>query len=39
VLIGHSQGSGVLTELIKHEIEGKPVQNQLVSAILMGTRL
>lgn len=39
VLIGHSQGSGVLAELIKHEIEGKPVQKKLVSAILMGTRL
>lgn len=39
VLIGHSQGSGVLVELIKHEIEGKPVQKKLVSAILMGTRL
>jgi DUF3089 family protein len=39
VLIGHSQGSGVLTQLIKNEIEGKPVQKKLVSAILMGTRL
>lgn len=39
VLIGHSQGSGVLTQLIKHEIDGKPIQKQLVSAILMGTRL
>jgi len=39
VLIGHSQGSGVLTELIKNEIDGKPVQHRLVSAILMGTRL
>jgi hypothetical protein len=39
VLIGHSQGSGVLTELIKREIDGKPVQKQLVSAILMGTVL
>jgi len=39
VLIGHSQGSGVLTELIKNEIEGKPAQHKLVSAILMGTRL
>jgi hypothetical protein len=39
VLIGHSQGSGVLTQLIKNEIDGKPVQKQLVSAILMGTRL
>jgi DUF3089 family protein len=39
VLIGHSQGSSVLIPLIKNEIEGKPVQKQLVSAILMGTRL
>jgi hypothetical protein len=39
VLIGHSQGSGVLTNLIKNEIDGKPVQAKLVSAILMGTRL
>jgi len=39
VLIGHSQGSGVLTQLIKNEIDGKPVQKKLVSAILMGTRL
>src|SRR6185436_17696314 len=39
VLIGHSQGSGVLTQLIKNEIDGKPIQKQLVSAILMGTRL
>jgi hypothetical protein len=39
VLIGHSQGSGVLTALIKNEIDGKPVQKQIVSAILGGTRL
>jgi hypothetical protein len=39
VLIGHSQGSIVLGELIKHEIEGKPVQSKLVSAILMGSRI
>jgi hypothetical protein len=39
VLIGHSQGSGVLLQLIKNEIDGKPVQHRLVSAILMGTRL
>jgi len=39
VLIGHSQGSSVLIPLIKNEIEGKPVQQQLLSAILMGTRL
>jgi hypothetical protein len=39
VLVGHSQGSGVLTALIKNEIDGKPEQAQLVSAILMGTVL
>jgi hypothetical protein len=39
VLIGHSQGSGVLTQVIHNEIDGKPVQAKLISAILMGTRL
>ncbi len=39
VLIGHSQGSGVLTELIKKEIDGKPVQSRIVSALLLGTSL
>jgi hypothetical protein len=39
VLIGHSQGSGVLAELIRDEIDDKPVQDRLVSAILMGTSL
>ena len=39
VLIGHSQGSGVLTQLIAKEIDGKPVQGKIISAILMGTRL
>lgn len=39
VLVGHSQGSGVLTQLIKNEIDGKPEQTKLVSAILMGARL
>jgi hypothetical protein len=39
VLIGHSQGSGVLTRLLAAEIDGKPVQKQLVSALLLGTRL
>lgn len=39
VLIGHSQGSGVLTQLIAREIDGKPVQKQLISAILMGSNL
>lgn len=39
VLVGHSQGSGVLTQLIKNEIDGKPVQARMLSAILMGTSL
>ena len=36
VLIGHSQGSYVLTALIAQEIDGQPVQDRLVSAILVG---
>ncbi|MGH9802157.1 MAG: DUF3089 domain-containing protein [Blastocatellia bacterium] len=39
VLIGHSQGSGVLTQLIKNEIDGKPVQDRIVSALLLGTNV
>ena len=39
VLVGHSQGSFVLAELIRQEIDGKPVQSRLVSAILMGATL
>jgi hypothetical protein len=39
VLIGHSQGSSVLTALIKNEIDGKPVQSRIISALLLGTSL
>jgi hypothetical protein len=39
VLVGHSQGSGMLMRLIAEEIDGKPVQQRLVSAILMGDDL
>jgi len=39
VLIGHSQGSFILAELIRQEIDGKPVQARMVSAILLGTTL
>ncbi|HEX4949223.1 MAG TPA: DUF3089 domain-containing protein [Blastocatellia bacterium] len=39
VLIGHSQGSGVLTTLIKNEIDGKPIQSKIVSALLLGTNV
>ena len=39
VLIGHSQGSLVLKELIQREIDGKPVQRQLISALLIGSNI
>ena len=39
VLIGHSQGSLVLTQLIKNEIDGKPLQSRIISALLLGTSL
>jgi hypothetical protein len=39
VLIGHSQGSSVLAQLIANEIDGKPIQDKMVSAILMGISL
>ena len=39
VLIGHSQGSGVLTQLMRNEIDGKPIQERIVSALLLGTNV
>ncbi len=39
VLIGHSQGSGLLKRLIAEEIDGKPVQKQMLSAMLAGTNV
>ena len=39
VLVGHSQGSFILMELIRQEIDGKPIQSRIVSAILMGTTM
>jgi len=39
VLIGHSQGSLMLQQLIRHEIEGKPVARQMKLAILPGYNL
>ena len=39
VLLGHSQGSAMLTQLIEEEIDGKSAQKLLVSAILLGTNL
>lgn len=37
VLIGHSQGAGLLARLIAGEIEGRPAASQLVSAIILGS--
>lgn len=39
VLIGHSQGAYILQELIKQEIDGKPIQKQLVGAYILGATL
>ncbi len=39
VLVGHSQGSGELAQLVKELFDGKPLQKQLVSAILAGTQI
>ena len=39
VLVAHSQGSFIVAELIRQEIDGKPIQSQMVSAILLGTTL
>ena len=39
VLIGHDQGAGVLIRLIANEIDGKPVEDRIVSAILPGANL
>ncbi|MCP5433436.1 MAG: DUF3089 domain-containing protein [Alphaproteobacteria bacterium] len=36
VLVGHSQGAAMLTELIKEEIDGGPGRDILVSALLGG---
>lgn len=36
VLIGHSQGAFILQTLIANEIDGKPLQKQLVGAYLLG---
>lgn len=36
ILIGHSQGTVLLTQLLANEIDGKPAQKLLVSAFLSG---
>ena len=39
VLVAHSQGSFILNRLVREEIDGKPIQSRLVSAILLGTTI
>jgi hypothetical protein len=39
VLVAHSQGSFILNRLIREEIDGKPIQSRMLSAILMGTTI
>ncbi len=39
VLIGHSQGAGLLTRLVASEVDGEPVQDRLVSALLIGSTI
>lgn len=39
VLVGHSQGAFILGELVRQEIDGKPVQSRMVSAMLLGASL
>jgi hypothetical protein len=36
VLIGHSQGAGWIRELVHSEIDGTPVQDRVLSAMLIG---
>lgn len=39
VLIGHSQGSLMLAQLLREEIDGKPNQDRMISAMLLGTNI
>ncbi|MES2755344.1 MAG: DUF3089 domain-containing protein [Pseudomonadota bacterium] len=39
ILFGHSQGSGLLKQLIAREIEGKPVASRMIAAYLAGTNV
>jgi hypothetical protein len=36
VLMGHSQGTGILVKMIAAEIDGQAVQDRMISAILLG---
>ena len=39
VIIGHSQGTGLLKRLLAEEIDGKPVAKQMLSAMLIGSNI
>jgi hypothetical protein len=39
VLVAHSQGSFILNRLVREEIDGKPIQSRMLSAILLGTTI
>jgi hypothetical protein len=39
VLVGHSQGAYILENLIKNEIDSKPIQSRIVSALILGATL
>ncbi len=36
ILVGHSQGAGVIARLIAAEIEGKPAEKQFISGVILG---
>jgi hypothetical protein len=37
VLVGHSQGAGVLNQLLKQELDGEKVDRRLIAALLLGS--
>lgn len=39
VFVGHSQGSGVLTQLIKENLDKSPVDKRFIAALLIGTNV
>jgi hypothetical protein len=39
VLIGHSQGSRILTQLVREEIDGKRLSSRMLSAMLIGSNV
>ena len=39
ILIGHSQGSGVIKSLLQHEIEGMPVAKRIIAAYIPGNNV